>query len=241
MIKSSLRLTCVALCLIACARLSAQTKNWPEIEAHYKKGQAALEAKQYAAAAKEFRAILDLDPQNASAFANLGTIAFAEKDYAQASREFREALKLQPSLWNARALLGMSELRLGNRAEARSLLNESFKRLEDAKLKSEVGMDIITLCYQSKDLNPCVDVLREMLQIQPAAPDMLYTAYRLYSDLAVRSLSEFVQAAPDSAEVHEVLAQALASHDEFPGPSLNMVKHWRSPLALLAFTMNLDS
>ncbi|MGH9403872.1 MAG: tetratricopeptide repeat protein [Terriglobia bacterium] len=217
MIKSSLRLICIALCLISCARLSAQTKNWPEIEEHYKKGRAALEAKQYVAAGKEFRAILRIDPENASACANLGTIAFAEKDYAQASREFREALKLQPSLWNARALLGMSELRLGNRADARSLLNESFNHLEDAKLKSEVGMDIITLCYQSKDLDPCVDVVRVLLQTQPATPDTLYTAYRIYSDLAVRSLSELVQKAPDSAEVHEILAQALASHDDFPG------------------------
>ncbi|MGH9397146.1 MAG: tetratricopeptide repeat protein [Terriglobia bacterium] len=111
----------------------------------------------------------------------------------------------------------MSEFRLGNRAAAQSLLEESFKHLEDVKLKSEVGADIITLCYQSKDLDPCVDILHGLLQIRPVAPGTLYTAYRVYSDLATRSLSELVQTAPDSAEVREVLAQALASHDDFPG------------------------
>lgn len=212
-----LPLVFTALCLITCTSLSAQVKNWPEIEEHYKRGREALEAKQYAAAAEEFRDILRIDPENASAYANLGGIAFAEKDYVQASREFKTALKLQPSLWNAKALLGMSELRQGNRPEARPLLEGSFNHLEDARLKSEVGMDIITLCYQSKDLDPCVDVLQALLQIRPAAPGTLYIAYHMYSDLAARSLSELVQTAPDSAEVHQVLAQSLASHGDFPG------------------------
>lgn len=206
-----------ALCLFTCASLSAQVKSSPGIEEHYKKGSEALEARQYAVAAEEFRDILRIDPTNASAHANLGEIAFGEKDYAQASQEFRAALKLQPSLWNAKALLGMSELRLGNSAQAQPLLEASFNHLDDARLKSEVGLDIITLCYQSNNLNPCVGILQALLQIQPAAPDTLYTAYRLYSDLAARSLSRLVQTAPDSAAVHEVLAQSLASRDDFPG------------------------
>ncbi|HEV2418566.1 MAG TPA: tetratricopeptide repeat protein [Terriglobia bacterium] len=206
-----------ALCLITCASLPAQVKNSPAIEEHYKKGSEALEARQYAVAAEEFRDILRIDPTNASAHANLGEIAFAEKDYAQASQEFRAALKLQPSLWNAEALLGMSEFLRGNHAQAQPLLEASFNHLDDARLKSEVGLDIITLCYQSNNLDPCVDVLRALLQIRPVAPETLYTAYRLYSDLAARSLSHLVQTAPDSAEVHEVLAQSLASHDDFPG------------------------
>jgi len=200
-----------------CGQLSAQTDKRLGIAEHYKRAQEALQARRGAVAAEEFREILRLDPQNGSAHANLGLIAFAEKDYAQASQEFRAALKLQPSLSNATAYLGMTELRLGNRAEARRLLEEAFKRLQDANLRSQAGMDLITLYYGSGDLDRAVDTLRILLRTRPPAPAVLYTAYRTYSDLAARSLSELAQAAPDSAQMHQVLAQALASQDDFPG------------------------
>ena len=72
--------TCSSLLLMTSARLGAQTRSSREIEQHYKKAQEALRAKQDAIAIREFRAILRLDPGNASAHANLGVIAFTEKD-----------------------------------------------------------------------------------------------------------------------------------------------------------------
>lgn len=214
--KSSLWLAGSALCLMALG-LFAQTSNRAEIEQHYRKAQAALQSKQNEEAAKEFREILRLDPRNASAHANLGIVAFQENDYAQAAQEFRTALQLRPDLWNAKAFLGMSELRAGHRAEAGPLLAESFEHLQDDQLKSEVGMDLISLDYQSAHLDRSVDVLRVLLRIRPAAPDVLYAAYRTYSDLAAKSLSDLAQAAPDSPEMHQVLAQAAASQDDFAG------------------------
>lgn len=215
--RRCLQFICCTLCLVACARLSAQTRDRAAIEIHYKRGEEALRTKRYTEAAAEFRAILRIDPANASAHANLGIALFQGKVYAGAAEQFRAALRLQPGLWNAEALLGMSEFRLGKDEQARVDLNASFRQLDDAKLKSEAGMDLITLCYQSKNLGPCVDVLQDLLQVRPAAPGTLYAAYRLYTDLATRSLSELVQSDPDSAEVHEVLGEALASHDDYPG------------------------
>ena len=215
--KTFFWLTCSSLFLMTSARLEPQTRSRPEIEQHYKNAQEALRAKQDAIAIREFREILHLDPRNASAHANLGGIAFTGKDYVQASQEFRAALKLQPSLWNAQAFLGMSELRLRHRAQAQPLLEESFKNVQDADLKTKVGMDLITLYYHSNDLNQAVDVVRALARIRPEAPDVLYTAYRTYSDLAARSLSALARVAPDSAEMHQILAQALVSQDNFPG------------------------
>jgi len=213
--KTLFWITCFSLCLSA--RPAPQIRNRPKIEQHYKKAQEALRAKQDAVAIREFREILRLDPRNASAHANLGVIAFTEKDYVQASQEFRAALKLQPLLWNAQAFLGMSELRLGHRAQAQPLLEESFKNVQDDDLKTRVGMDLITLYYQSKDLSQAVEVVRAIARIRPEAPDVLYTAYRTYSDLAARSLSALARVAPNSAEMHRILAQASASQDNFPG------------------------
>ena len=207
----------LASCLMAGNRLSAQTSNWPEIQQHYKRAQEALEAKQDAVAIKEFREIVRLDPKNASAHANLGVIAFTQKDYAQAAKEFRAALRLQPSLWNAKAFLGMTELRLGNGHEARPLLEEALGHVEDAKLRTQTGMDLITLYHESNDLDHSVDVLRTLGRASSDEPATLYVAYRTYSDLAAQQLAKLALVAPESAQIHLILAQAQASQDDFPG------------------------
>lgn len=205
----------ITVCLMVSVNLTAQTPNRAEIEQHYQRAQEALAAKQDAVAVQEFREILRLDPGNAPAHANLGVIAYSTKDYAHASEEFRTALKLQPELWNAEAFLGMSELRLGKAQEAKPLLDAAFRHVTDARLRSEVGMDLIALCYQSSELDQAVDVLRDLGQATPKDPAMLYTAYRTYSDLAARQLTELAQVAPESAQMHQVLAQLSASQDDF--------------------------
>src|SRR5215831_12946510 len=123
----------ITLALMVSISLAAQTPNRSEIEQHYHKAQEALAAKQDAVAAQEFREILHLDPGNASAHANLGVIAYSAKNYAQALEEFRTALKLQPGLWNAKAFLGMSELRLGKAQEAKPVLEDAFRHVQDAR------------------------------------------------------------------------------------------------------------
>ena len=205
------------MCLLAVTGRAAQTNTRSEIEQHYAKAQAALHANQDAVAEKEFREILRLDPRSASAHANLGVIAFSQKDFVRSSQEFRSALSLQPNLWNAKAFLGMSELRLGHRDAARIPLEESFAHLQDDHVKSEVGIDLVNLDYQSGDLDRAVDVVRALLRIQPSSAAATYAAYRTYSDLAARSLSSLAATAPDSVEMHQVLAQAAASQDDFRG------------------------
>ena len=212
------RLRCLSgatMCVAVSISLAAQTPNRAEIEQHYHRAQEALAAKQDAVAAGEFREILRLDPGNASAHANLGVIAYSAKNYVQASEEFRTALKLQPGLWNAEAFLGMTELRLGKAQEAKPLLDDAFRRVKDARLRSEVGMDLIALCYQSSELDQAVDVLRGLVKATPEDPATLYAAYRTYSDLAASQLTKLAQVAPESAQMHQVLAQLSASQDDF--------------------------
>jgi len=201
--------------LAMCVSINAQ--DWKEIEQHYKQAQEALRDGKSDVAAREFHEILRLQPANAQAHANLGVIAFTGKDYPHASQEFRAALKLEPSLWNATAFLGMSERHLGHPAEAVKLLASSFPHLEDRTLQRQAGMDLISLYYESGDLNQIVDILRTLQAAKPDAPDVLYTAYRAYSDLAAKALASLAEVAPESALMHQILAQNLANRDDFKG------------------------
>jgi tetratricopeptide (TPR) repeat protein len=208
---------CFAWCLITRAGLPAQTNNWSEIQHHYKRAQEALQANQDTIAIKEFQEILRLDPKNASAHANLGVIAYTQRHYVQASQEFRAALKVQPSLWSAKAFLGMSELRLGNSQEAKPLLEESFRHVQDSKVRTQVGIDLVTLYYESRDLDLAVDALRALGRTGSDEPAAIFLAYRTYSDLAAQRLARLAEVAPESSQMHLILAQALANQDDFQG------------------------
>jgi tetratricopeptide (TPR) repeat protein len=208
---------CLLLCLITGTELAAQTSNWPEIQNRYKLGVEAVQAGHDAEAEEDFRAILRLDPKNASAHANLGSIAFRHADFTQASKEFRAALDLQPSLWNATAFLGMSEFALGKNDEARPLLESAFEHVQEAKLRSQVGIDLTAVYRASNDLPHAVDIVRALVQGEPDDPAILYLSYRTYSDLAAQTLSRLAVVAPESPQMHQILAQAMASQGDFQG------------------------
>ena len=208
---------CSLLCLITSTSLAAQTNNWPEIQQRYKHGVEALQSGKDAVAEKEFREILRLDPKNASAHANLGVINFHHGDFKQAEKEFHAALDIQPSLWNAAAYLGISEFSLGNNNEAKLLLENAFEHVQEAKLRNQVGIDLIAVYKAANDSAHALDVTRALIQAQPNDPATLFVAYRAFSDLAAQTLSKLAEVAPDSPQMHQTLALALASQDDFQG------------------------
>ena len=99
-----------------------------QIESHSRQAQEFLRKNQPDLAAREFAAILALDPNNVDARGNLGVTLFFQGDYAKAAPHLRAAVKLRPNLWKIQALLGMSEKRLGQPAAAQADLAKSRSR-----------------------------------------------------------------------------------------------------------------
>jgi len=197
--------------------LPAQPPQGTAIQDHYRRAQEARQAGQNDVAVKEFQEILRLDPKNAEAHANLGVIAYSQKDYSLAVNEFHAALDLRPAMWNAQAFLGMCELRLGQPEQARPLLEGSFTHLTDGTLKSEAGMDLIAIYGERQEYTRALEVVQALERTHPNDPNLLYTAYRTYTELAAKTLAKLAQVAPDSAQVHRILAQAQQSQDDFTG------------------------
>ncbi len=203
--------------ILFCSLAFAQADRSEGIRLHYVRAQDALKANRLDAAAQEFEAILRLDPRNAEARASLGSIAFNQGNYAQAVKEFKESLKLKPGLWNAQAFLGMSEMRVGKIEEAKTLLEKALPHLTKENLRVQVGSDLISIYYISGDLDKAAATLKVLESLGPEKPDTLYTAYRVYSDMAAHALATLLKVAPQSARTHEILAQSLMSHSDFPG------------------------
>jgi predicted Zn-dependent protease len=75
-------------------------------------------------------------------------------------------------------------------------------------------MELIEIYYASRDLNKAAGVAGVLRQLMPADPDVLYTAHRIYSDLADETTLAMVMTDSDSARMHQIMGQELARHGQ---------------------------
>jgi tetratricopeptide (TPR) repeat protein len=177
-----------------------------QVAEHSRLAQQYLNQRRPDLAIPEFQALVSLEPRNLDAQANLGVLLFFQSDYVKAEPHLRAALDMQPNLTKIQALLGMAEKRTGDTANARTHLEASFAAVDEPKLKVQVGMELVELYTATQDLPKASTVVNAMRQADPANPAVLFAAYRVYSDLAGEAMLSLALAAPDSAQMHLVMA-----------------------------------
>lgn len=80
---------------------------------HYLRGAGLVERKQYVAAIAEFQAAVQLDPNYANAYYNLGSLHYRLGRYAEAARAFESTLRIDPDHDGALLWLPISRQRAG--------------------------------------------------------------------------------------------------------------------------------
>ena len=206
---------------------SAQNAKAAQARARLLRAEQEIKAGDFDAAAQDLRAAIAIDPRNVEAHVNLGVIAVMHNDCQSASRDFRQALAVQPSQPKAAALLAICSRRLGDPA-AKSLLQASFSKLNDAPLRTQVGMELVTLYDREGDAEHAVAVLQTLVDINPDNPEILYAAQRLYRELADDTLNKLAIVAPSSARMQQVIAQRLINAGEVQAA----IEHYQRALAL---------
>lgn len=218
MIKIPMVPALLFLALPSAALSQSQPDHQTEIQNHAKLAQQSLQANQPAAAIKEYQAILALDPKNLDALANLGVVEFFGGDFAKATEQLRAALAIQPNVFKLRALLGMSEKRLGETRAAQTDLQSAFANLqEQQKLRVQTGLELIEVNYALNDLGKAAEVVNTLRQLEPTDPDILFTAHRIYSDLADETTLSLAMTAPNSARMKQLMAHELARRADNAG------------------------
>src|SRR5882762_6488119 len=177
------------LALCATSSLSQGTKDkQQEFAAHMQKAHSFLDQKQPALAIPEFQAAVAIDPENVDAQANLGVLLFFQGKAADSIPHFRAALKGQPGLAKIQGLLGMAESRTLDLANARNDMEAAFPALEDPRFQLQLGLELAGLDTESGDLEKAASVIGQLRKANPDNPEILYAAYRTYSDLAGESM-----------------------------------------------------
>ena len=184
-----------------------------QIASHAQQAQEYLKENKLDLAASEFATIVALDPNNVDALGNLGVLLFFQGKYAEAIPQFRGAVKLRSPLWKIQALLGIAEKRTGDLKEARGDLEKAFPQVQEEKVRIETGMELIDLYAQTGDLDKAAVTIGVLRELEPTNESILYSAYRIYSDLTDESILSLMVVAPKSAHMHELMAHELAKHE----------------------------
>ena len=210
--------------------LLPQAKPGPkeQIEAHKTRAAEFLKENKLDLAASEFRSILAIDPKDADARGNLGVVLFFEGKYADAIPELRKALTQRPTVWKIQALLGIAETRSGDIEHARADLEKAFPLVTEENIRVETGMELIEIYSESRELGKAGAVVKVLRDLRPTDETILYSAYRLYSDLAAESLLTLTIVAPNSGRSHQALAHEFAER----GNTTEAIKQYQDALKI---------
>jgi tetratricopeptide (TPR) repeat protein len=200
--------------MTAVAYSQTQTQQPAQYHLHFLKADEALKSGNVALAEREIRAVLELDRNNSEARAKLGFVLYMQGKWEEAAENLQAVLKSQPHLANAQAVLGMCRKRLGRPVEARKLLEDALPHLAQGALQKQTGLELAEILYQTGDLDQAVPVAGILLSTNPNDVDVLYTAARVYADLANRSRDALALAAPDAARTHQLMAEFLINRGD---------------------------
>jgi tetratricopeptide (TPR) repeat protein len=107
-------------------------------------------------------------------------------------------------------------------------MEAAFPAIQDQRFRLQLGLELVGLESGSGDLEKAAGVIEQLRKAAPDNPEVLYAAYRTYSDLAGESMLALSLAAPDSAQMH----QLLAHEDSRQGNTNGAVAQYRKAIAI---------
>ena len=198
----------LALALIAAAPSLSQLADDKQesLAAHIQKARKYLSEKRPDLAIPELQAAAAIDPENVETQGNLGVLLYFQGKTAEAIPHLRAAVERQPGMAKIQGLLGLAEVHSLDAVRGRTDLEAAFPDIPDLKFKVEVGLELLSVYTQSGDLEKASMLVAQLRKAAPENPEVLYAAYRTYSDLAGETMLALSLAAPDSAQMHQLMA-----------------------------------
>jgi tetratricopeptide (TPR) repeat protein len=196
--------------------------------AHLQKAKEYLDEKRPDLAIPELQAAAAIDPENVETQGNLGVLLYFQGKSADAIPHLRAAVERQPGMVKIQGLLGLAELHAADSAQGQKDLEAAFPLITEEKFKVEIGLELVGLYTQSGDLEQAGSVLAQLRKAAPDNAEVLYASYRIYSDLSGESMLALSLAAPDSAQMHQLLA-----HEETKQGNINgAISEYRKAIAI---------
>ncbi len=209
----------IAVALLAAAGL------WPAafaaddrdaVAARFEAGKQATAAGRHEAAAKEYRAALDLMPGLAEARANLGLVLFLQGEYAEAVTELERVAAERPDLPAARLFLGLGHLKLGSPSKAIPALKRS---LEDNPASLEARRALAACYLAERDYAGAVSEFQAALPLTPDRAEAWHRLGRDYMTLMSELAGSLVIGMPESVWAARLGADMLGLSEAWDAAS----------------------
>jgi Flp pilus assembly protein TadD len=220
-----------ALAMVASAvalHSQAPASDASKIAALNQEVQKDLQERQPQSAIPLLRQIVALDAGNVNAQANLGVLLFFQNQFQDAIPPLRSALQLQPDLWRIEALLGISEKRTGDLNGAGADLEKAFSHLDDPKIRIQAGLELLELASATGRLSQAASVVAKLEELDPQNPKIMFAGYEVAQQLMDQSMLAMTMAAPDSAEMHMMIANQYVQQ----GDRTHAIAEYRQALKL---------
>lgn len=158
-----------------------------EIQQHFRAALQAQKSGRLDAAVKEYQAVIQLQPQLAEAYANLGLVYYLQSKFEESSQALAKAAALKPELRGAGLFLGMDYVRLHRPKEAIPCLRRAIAEEPDNK---QARLSLGTALWNAGERAAARQELREAARQFPMDVDALYDSGEAYQKSANRQIQK---------------------------------------------------
>ncbi|HEX4772109.1 MAG TPA: tetratricopeptide repeat protein [Bryobacteraceae bacterium] len=216
---------CVLLALWSITPTPAKCQTSEEaIEHSFRAGQQALQQRQFARAAEDFKNVLALDPTLVEAEVNLGLAEQGLLDYDSAVRHLSKALQKKPDLLGPNVIVGMDYLKLGSPEKALPFLQHALK-LDPANRDAREALASSYLAQN--DFRNAAEQFRQIALHDSDKSEAWFKLGHQYLDLAARLAYRGAHLYRDSAWGHRFLGDLLFQRERWE----EAVKEYQKALA----------
>jgi tetratricopeptide (TPR) repeat protein len=177
------------------SRVAASVQDDDEqLAAHQQRARAAEERQDFAAAASEYKALVDAVPNNAELESNLGVALYFNHEFKQAADILRRAETLKPALYAPHLFMGLSMAQLGRPDAAVPELEKAVAiNNADPLAHTWLGYEYTAQSHFEK----AAEQMQVAAQQKPDDEDAWFALGRCYLELGKQATVELLHAAPD--------------------------------------------
>jgi len=182
------------------------------VQAHFSAARAAQQRNDFAAAEREYRAILAELPNFAEVHMNLGLLYQLQDRMPEAMTQFRRALKIKPTLAGANFFLGVDYCKSGDGTKAIPYLKAASRQEPN---RPDIWSWLATAQEISGDSHAEVTTLKHALSLHPSDVDLLYLLGHAYEKLGKQEVTRLEKVAPASSWSEQLLAESYSASTQW--------------------------
>jgi len=192
-----------------------------QVQELYAQAKAAQTQGDLAVAAATYEKLLQVAPNLAAAYNNLGALYVQQREYKKAAAVLERGLKVDPKMTSANALLGISLYEMGDYANARRQLESALHaNPKDNNAELFLSNDLIKL----GDLDAAAVHLRQLSQGRPQDQEIWYLLGKVHMKLSEQALANLSAIDPDSVYAHQISGEVMEGMKNFDGAILEYKK-----------------